>query len=119
MMIANNLMLLLLAFIGTNIVVVHALPTWESFNSRSSINSLVTGSTFLLAGGLEYGLSYYLTTPLPKGVCVCVPASPYTQQQLTKKNRLDRRKYDDFCHTPSRRCPVIFCEQRSILRIPE
>ncbi|KAH9977714.1 hypothetical protein BGW80DRAFT_1166089 [Lactifluus volemus] len=62
-------MLLLLAFIGTNIAVVHALPTWESFNSRSSIDSLVTGSTFLLAGGLEYGLSYYLTTPLPKGVC--------------------------------------------------
>jgi hypothetical protein len=79
----NNLMLLLLALIGTNIAsfalvgVVHALPTWESFNSRSSIDSLVTGSTFLLAGGLEYGLSYYLTTPSPTGVCLCARVALY------------------------------------------
>jgi hypothetical protein len=86
MVIANNLMLLLLAFIGINIAVVHALPTWESFNSRSSIDSLVTGSTFLLAGGLEYGLSYYLTTPLPKGVCVCVcPRRPIPNSNSLKK----------------------------------
>jgi hypothetical protein len=75
-MIANKLILLILALIGTNMAsfaLVHALPTWEGFNSRSSIDSLVTGSTFLLAGGLEYGLSYYLTTPSPKGVCVGRP----------------------------------------------
>jgi hypothetical protein len=69
---------LLLAVIGTivaSFASVHALPTWESFNSRSSIDSLVTGSTSLLAGGLEYG-QYYLMTPWPKGACVVDGPSP-------------------------------------------
>jgi len=45
------------------LALVQALPTWQSFNSRSSIDSLITGSTSLLAGGLEYGTPYYLTAP--------------------------------------------------------
>jgi len=46
--------------------VVHAHPIWHDLNSRSSIDSFITGSTFLLAGGIKFGgVPYYLTTPLP------------------------------------------------------
>ncbi|KAI0254754.1 hypothetical protein BJV78DRAFT_1279857 [Lactifluus subvellereus] len=65
-MIPYKLPLLITLGIVTNIIaslaLVQAHPTWQSFNSRSSIDSLITGSTFLLAGGLEYGIPYYLTT---------------------------------------------------------
>jgi hypothetical protein len=42
-------------------------PIWHDFNSRGSIDSFVTGSTFLLAGGVKFGVPYYLTAPLPSG----------------------------------------------------
>ncbi|KAF8505834.1 hypothetical protein F5888DRAFT_1604423 [Russula emetica] len=48
--------------------VVPAHPIWHDLNSRSSIDSFITGSTFLLAGGIKFGgVPYYLTTPLPSG----------------------------------------------------
>jgi hypothetical protein len=47
---------------------VHAHPVWHDFNSRNSIDSFITGSTVLLAGGVKFGVPYYLTTtPLPSG----------------------------------------------------
>ena len=43
-------------------------PVWHDLNSRDSIDSFITGSTFLLAGGVKFGVPYYLTTtPLPSG----------------------------------------------------
>lgn len=65
-----KLLMLVPLGIVTNIAclaLVQALPTWQSFNSWSSIDSLITGSTSLLAGGLEYGIPYYLTTPGSSG----------------------------------------------------
>ncbi|KAI9513333.1 hypothetical protein F5148DRAFT_972239, partial [Russula earlei] len=46
---------------------VHALPIWHDFNTRNSIDSLVTGFSLLLAGGVKFGVPYYLTTPSPTG----------------------------------------------------
>jgi len=46
---------------------VHAHPIWNIFNTRNSIDSLVTGSSVLLAGGVKFGVLYYLTTPSPPG----------------------------------------------------
>lgn len=41
-------------------------PVWHDLNSRDSIDSFTTGSTFLLVGGVKFGVPYYLTTtPLP------------------------------------------------------
>jgi hypothetical protein len=43
-------------------------PVWHDLNSRDSIDSFITGSTFLLVGGVKFGVPYYLTTtPLPSG----------------------------------------------------
>ena len=53
--------------LGLLVPAVHAHPVWHDFNSRNSIDSFITGSTFLLAGGVKFGIAYYLTTPLPSG----------------------------------------------------
>ena len=45
-------------------------PAWHDFNSRSSIDSFITGSTLLLAGGVKFGVPYYLTAPLPSGTII-------------------------------------------------
>ena len=43
-------------------------PVWHDLNSRDPIDSFITGSTFLLVGGVKFGVPYYLTTtPLPSG----------------------------------------------------
>jgi hypothetical protein len=47
-------------------------PAWHDFNSRSSIDSFVTGSTLLLAGGVKFGVPYYLTAPLPSGTKIII-----------------------------------------------
>jgi hypothetical protein len=49
--------------------VAHTHPIWHDFNSRSSVDSFITGSTILLVGGVKFGVPYYLTTttPLPSG----------------------------------------------------
>ncbi|KAI0304022.1 hypothetical protein BC826DRAFT_981002 [Russula brevipes] len=59
------------AFLGTIIIavlgLVHAHPIWHDFNSRNSIESLLTGSTCLHAG-VKFGVPYYyLDTPRPPG----------------------------------------------------
>jgi hypothetical protein len=53
--------------IAVSLAPVHAHPIWNIFNSRDSIDSLITGSSVLLVGGVKFGVSYYLTTPLPPG----------------------------------------------------
>lgn len=53
--------------LGLLVPVLHAHPVWHDFSSRNSIDSFITGSTFLLAGGVKFGVPYYLTTPLPSG----------------------------------------------------
>jgi hypothetical protein len=97
--------------IVTNIAclaLVQALPTWQSFNSWSSIDSLITGSTSLLAGGLEYGIPYYLTMPGSSGAYIAGVSGPSgcTQFCSHKQNRLDW-KYDDIFHIPPARRPAI------------
>jgi hypothetical protein len=50
----------------TLITLALAHPVWHDLNSRDSIDSFVTGPTLLLAGGVKFGVPYYLTTtPLP------------------------------------------------------
>jgi hypothetical protein len=52
----------------TLITLALAHPVWHDLNSRDSIDSFVTGPTLLLAGGVKFGVPYYLTTtPLPSG----------------------------------------------------
>jgi len=56
---------------GTTVSIIAALtlahPVWHDLNSRDSIDSFITGSTFLLVGGVKFGVPYYLNTPLPSG----------------------------------------------------
>jgi hypothetical protein len=52
--------------IALYLAVVHAHPIWNIFNTRNSIDSLVTGSSPLLAG-IKFGVPYHLTTPWPPG----------------------------------------------------
>ncbi|KAI0268193.1 hypothetical protein BC834DRAFT_868346 [Gloeopeniophorella convolvens] len=61
-------MMLPLVLMGlVSLSLVHAIPTWQSFGTRGSIDSLVTGASSLVAGGLDYDTTYYLTTPWPRG----------------------------------------------------
>jgi hypothetical protein len=49
---------------------VHAYPVWHDFDSRNSLDSFISGSSYLLAGGVKFGVPYYLTTPPPTGMSV-------------------------------------------------
>ena len=49
---------------------VHAYPVWHDFDSRNSLDSFISGSSYLLAGGVKFGVPYYLTTPSPTGMSV-------------------------------------------------
>ncbi|ETW84057.1 hypothetical protein HETIRDRAFT_415774 [Heterobasidion irregulare TC 32-1] len=62
-MITHILVLLVLTFAAA----VVAIPTWEGFNSRASIGSLVPGAAAIEAMGLPYGHPYYLSTSAPRG----------------------------------------------------
>ncbi|KAF8484699.1 hypothetical protein DFH94DRAFT_244294 [Russula ochroleuca] len=53
--------------IATLALQVHAHPVWHDFDSRNSLDSFITGSSYLLAGGVKFGVPYYLTTPSPTG----------------------------------------------------
>ena len=57
----------LVGSIALSLALVHGHPIWNIFNTRSSIDSLVTDSTVILAGGVKFGVSYYLATPRPPG----------------------------------------------------
>ena len=69
------------------LVVVHAHPVWHDLSSRgTTIDSLVTGSSSLLAGGVKFdGVpSFYLTTPSPPGTRVAAlghAAVPYLSHE--------------------------------------
>ena len=62
--------------IALYLAVVHAHPIWNIFNTRDSIDSLVTGSGPLLAG-IKFGAPYYLTTPRPPGTSAVVRHAIY------------------------------------------
>ncbi len=95
--------------LGLLLPVVHAHPVWHDFNSRSSIDSFITGSTSLLAGGVKFGVPYCLTTPLPPGTSV-IATTPRVTHHLTRGYRLDRQPYYIFPIKLGRR-PVIFRAQ--------
>jgi hypothetical protein len=77
--------------IATLALQVHAHPVWHDFDSRNSLDSFITGSSYLLAGGVKFGVPYYLTTPSPTGMSVLSGldhATPSTY--LTRGRRVDR-----------------------------
>jgi hypothetical protein len=47
-------------------------PVWHDFNSRDSIYSFITGTSYLLAGGVKFGVPFYLTAPSPTGTSAVV-----------------------------------------------
>jgi len=57
----------LLGMTVLSLSLVQALPIWHDFSARGSTDSFVTGFSFLLAGGVKFGVPYYLTTPSPTG----------------------------------------------------
>jgi hypothetical protein len=69
------------AFLGTIIIavlrLVRAHPIWHDFNSRNTVESLLTGSTCLHAG-VKFGVPYYyLDTPRPPGMSALFEEVPY------------------------------------------
>jgi hypothetical protein len=51
-------------FVSLAALLAHAHPVWHS---RGSIDSFITGTSYLLAGGVKFGVPFYLTTPSPTG----------------------------------------------------
>src|SRR5258708_4996195 len=86
-----NITVLTLTLLQLGLPVARAHPVWHDFNSRSSIDSFITGSTFLLAGGVKFGVPYYLTTPLPSGTSVIVCWMHTSPCNLSSYTRLQAR----------------------------
>lgn len=78
---------------------VHAHPIWNIFNTRNSIDSLVTGSSVLLAGGVKFGVPYYLTTPSPPGTSALWDGRAMNPV-LHEASRLDRKPHCIFSIQP-------------------
>jgi len=90
------------AFFGITVLslsLVHALPIWHDFNTRSSIDSFVTGFSCLLAGGVRFSVPYYLTTPSPTGTGALVGRAHPLTISLTRgrsQAQLETSRYHSY-----------------------